>query len=477
VGHGAAGVRLEEVERGAAVDDPVGQHLPRTRPGEEAHRVEPAGRVVVPDAGDLAEVVDAVGGEALGPAEEQPDADVPEHRDPPHHPVVEGRQVVPVLPEGRELGVGRDALRGPRTAPGLEEADHELAGVVLHVGPVVAGLERRHVGGKVGDVLGHDVVVVERLQGQADAGARGHLPPPHPGAVHDVLRLDVARGGAHPDRPALAEEHILHRHALEDGRAAHARAAGQGHGGVRRVAPPVVGKVERPDHAGGVEEREELGHPAGAHEVHLDPAAAAGRRLASQLLPALRAEGEVQGPGPPVAGAETGHLLEVLEDLDAASDDGAHAVRGPGGRHETGGVPGGARREAPALEKEDIRPPPPGQVVRGRAPDDAPADHHDLGPARKRASLRLGPARQRASLRLGRTRQSHDILLASRPRALPSVHFLSICRGRPSTACARTPRGESGQMAQFRNYLSIRPIACPRGRRDNHPVLCGGRRQ
>ena len=61
------------------------------------------------------------------------------------------------------------------------------------------------------------------LQRDVDAGARAELPGPHAGAVHDVLALDVAVRGAHPrDRAPLVEE-TRDRHALDDGRALHAR--------------------------------------------------------------------------------------------------------------------------------------------------------------------------------------------------------------------------------------------------------------
>ena len=107
--------------------------------------------------------------------------------------------------------------------------------------------------------------------------------------------------------------------------------------------------------------------------------AASGRGLPLQLLPAVGSGREVDGSRAPVAGRLTGLGLEVLEDPDAALDDLSRAGRRAGQRHEPGGVPGGTRGQALALEQDDVRPAAAGQVVGDAAPDDAAADHDDVG--------------------------------------------------------------------------------------------------
>ncbi len=107
-GHDASGVGLRDVERRVAVDDPLGEGLAGTRPGEEPDRVESAGGVIVLEVGDLTEVEEAVRREALGAAEEQPDAGLGQDGDTFDHPLVVRAEVVPVLRKGGELRVGRD---------------------------------------------------------------------------------------------------------------------------------------------------------------------------------------------------------------------------------------------------------------------------------------------------------------------------------------------------------------------------------
>src|SRR5437762_62862 len=176
---------------------------PKTAPaGQEADRVEPGGDEAVAQSGGRAEVVETVRGKALRPAEMQPDSGVGQHRQPFHHVLVERPEVVPVLGQAGELRVGGDAAGGPRVTARLEEADHEPGALVLHVGEVRGGLDRRQAGAQAGDRLGDDVVVRERLARDDDAGQRPVLASRHAVGGDHVLGLDVtAIGGDDGDLP------------------------------------------------------------------------------------------------------------------------------------------------------------------------------------------------------------------------------------------------------------------------------------
>ena len=253
-----AGIGLGQVERRAPVHDPVGQDRAGPGAGQEADRVEPGGDEAVAQPGGLAEVVEAVRGEALRPAEMQPDTGVGQHRQPLHHVLVERPEVVPVLGQAGELRVGGDAARGPGIAARLEEADHEPGALVPHVRVVRGGLDRRQAGRKAGDRLGDDVVVRERLERDADAGQRAELASPHAGGGHHVLGLDVPVLGGDAGDPPVAAGDPGHLRVLDDPHAVLAGARGQGHGGVGGVAPPVVRVVHRPGEVPGVQRREQL---------------------------------------------------------------------------------------------------------------------------------------------------------------------------------------------------------------------------
>ena len=328
-------------------------------------------------------MVEAVRGEALRPAEMQPDAGVRQHRQPLDHVLVERPEVVPVLGQAGELRVGGDAARGPRIAARLEEADHEPGALVPHVGEVRSGLDRRQAGGQAGDRLGDDVVVRERLERDADAGQRAELASPHAGGGHHVLGLDVPLLGADAGDPPVATGHPGHRGVLQNPDAVLAGARGQGHGGVGGVAPPVIRVVHRAGQVPGVERREQLDRLLRGDRLGGNPVAACGRGLAEQFLQAFGAVGQVQGAGSLEPGGEPGLLLQRGEHPQAPADDLPGAVGRPRLGDQAGRVPGGAGGQPFALQQHHVGPASFGQVVRGAAADNAASDDDDPGPARQ----------------------------------------------------------------------------------------------
>jgi len=173
----------------------------------------------------------------------------------------------------------------------VKEADHEPGALVLHVGEVRGGLDRRQAGTQAGDRLGDDVVVRERLERDADAGQRAELASPHAGGGDHVLGLDVTalRGDA-SDLP-VAPGHPGHRGVLRDPHAVLAGACGQGHGGVGGVAAPVVRVVHRPGEIPRVQRREQLDRLLRRDRLGGDPVGPCGRGLPEQFLQAFGAVG------------------------------------------------------------------------------------------------------------------------------------------------------------------------------------------
>ena len=328
-------------------------------------------------------MVEAVRGEALRPAEMQPDPGVRQHRQPFHHGLVERPEVIPVFGQAGELRVGGDAARGPGIAARLEEADHEPGALVPHVGKVRGGLDRRQAGRKARDRLGDDVVVRERLKRDADAGQRAELASPHAGGGHHVLGLDVPVLGGDAGDPPVAAGHPGHHGVLDDPHAVLAGARSQRHGGVGGVAPPVVRVVHRAGEVPGVQRREQLDRLLRGDRLGGDPAGARGRGLPQQFLQALSAVGQVQGPGPLEPGGEPGLLLQRVEDPQAPADDLPGAVGRPGLRDQASRVPGGAGGQPLALQHHHVGPASSGQVVRGTAANDAASDDDDPGPGRQ----------------------------------------------------------------------------------------------
>jgi hypothetical protein len=171
---------------------------PDAATSQDADRVEAGRDEVVAQLGRLAEDRRQVRREALGPAEERADPNLLRTRNPLHggrevwrHPVPVGRQ----LPKGERVG---NTLHLPWRADRLKEAEHEAAALLPEV-PVRAWIfEDRQGGVDPVNGLGDEVVVLGRLQRDADSGFLSQLACPHPSAVDHELRLDVAVLGPPP---------------------------------------------------------------------------------------------------------------------------------------------------------------------------------------------------------------------------------------------------------------------------------------
>ena len=327
-------------------------------------------------------MVETIRGETLRPAEMQPDPGVGQHRQPLHHLLVERPEMVPVLGQPGELGVFRDAAGRPRVTARLEEAHHQPGALVLHVGVLGRGLDRGQPGGEAADRLGHDVVVGQGLQRDADAVPGAELPAPHPGRVDHVLGLDGPVRGRHAGDPPVLLGHPSDQHVLQDLPAQLTDAAGQRHRRVGGVAPAVVRVVHRARQVPGVQQGEQLDGLAGRDGLGPDPVGVGGRGLPAQFLPPGRTVGQVQGPGALEPGGETRVTLQRGEDVQAALDDLPGARGGPGLGDEPGRVPGRAGGQPAAFHDDDVGPAPPGQVVGGAAASDATTDHDHPGGVR-----------------------------------------------------------------------------------------------
>ena len=162
-----ADVDRRQVHGRVAVGDPVGQGPAHPSRGLDAHRVEPGGHEAPVHLRGLPQVVHPVGGERLRTVEEQLDAALPQRGHPVDGPLEDRPDVVPVLAQRAEGEVAGDAVEVPHLAPGLEEAGHDLAGLLLEV-RVVAGVAQHRRVSVESQGLGDDVEVLAGLQRHVD---------------------------------------------------------------------------------------------------------------------------------------------------------------------------------------------------------------------------------------------------------------------------------------------------------------------
>ena len=107
--------------------------------------LKPVGDEAAVDLGSLAEVVDTVGRERLGPLKNSCSPQSASAGTRWISSFEDRTDVVPVLGQRAEGEVARDPVELPDLSAGLEEAGHDLAGLLLEVGVAAGIAQRRHV--------------------------------------------------------------------------------------------------------------------------------------------------------------------------------------------------------------------------------------------------------------------------------------------------------------------------------------------
>jgi len=216
------------------VGDPVGERPADTTGGLDADGVEAGGDVAAVDFGGLAHVVHAVGRERFRPVEEQLQADLAQCGYPMHGLLEDRADVLPIFGQRAEAEVPRDLVHAPDLAPRLEEAGHDLAGLLFEVRVVLGVAQRWRAELHPVELFGHDVEVLACLERHVDADLRGEVARPHTGGEHDHVCLDRSLLGHDAGDRAVLRRQVGDRHAFDDGGATGSRTLGQRNRGVHR---------------------------------------------------------------------------------------------------------------------------------------------------------------------------------------------------------------------------------------------------
>ena len=206
-----------------------------------------------------------------------------------------------------------------------------------------------------------------RLERNVDARFGAELARPHAGAVHDELGFDVADRRADSGDDAALVEEVRRGDAFQDGRPLHARPLRERHRHVYGVRAAVFLHVEAGQDVVGLREREELADLGAGDLVHVDPAVAVEGGDAAELFEAIGLRGDLDEADGLEAGGEAGLRFEAaVEIARVLAHLGRCLGRGAERDHQPRGVPRRARREAIALEEDDVFPARVSQVVARR---------------------------------------------------------------------------------------------------------------
>ena len=356
---------------------PLGQRHSGTTAGGDAEGVEPGTDEEVLQLRCLAEDEVAVGSEALGTVQQLVDAGGLQRRNAAHREVHRRGEMIEVGIEQLEVEIARDSLRRPRDRVRLVATHHQTADFFLVVGQAIrvaqGGEVARH---RRAERRGDDVLVLHRDQRHVDADRGRERARPLPGAAHDDAALDATL--RRDDRLDHAVDHfdLEHVGVFADRRPCLAGAAGQGHRDVGRVGLPVGRQEGRTDHVVDRHQRPQVLSLARREQVHLEAERLCGGRLPLDLVPAFgvarQPQAAVHLPPGGLSGFFFQPFVEVHRVAEQLGDVGAAAQLAD----EPGSVERGSRRQLVALDQDRVGPSQLGQVIGGRATDDASTDDH-----------------------------------------------------------------------------------------------------
>ena len=381
----APDVHVPQVERGLALGDPLGHHLPDPTGSGQAVGAEPGGHVEPADLG-LAEAELVVGGEGLGAVDHARDLHVLHLGNAAARVDHDLLEAVPVVLQKAAVEVRRDPVEsgavavqeGRRGLP-LVASHHQAAGVLAEVDQQVRVSQRGQgvLGIAVAEGLGHQVLVRHRYYRYAHAGEPPELGGEHSAGDHHRLGLHVAAVGAHPGHPSALGVDPRNPGGGEDPGAPLACALGQRVGQLGRVEPAVGGQPGRAQHPLGGHQREQLGGALGAHQFQREPERVRPPGLAAQLLHALLARGQ-----PEAAALHPAAVVPQLSvQLDRVHHHAGQRHRAPQLAAQAGRVEGRARGELVAVDQQHVLVAELGQVIGDRRSSDAPAHDDAAGGA------------------------------------------------------------------------------------------------
>jgi hypothetical protein len=393
----AADIDDPEVHRLLAGLHPIGEHPAGAAARCDAEGVEAGADEEIPDFRRFAEDEIAVRREGFRAVDHLLDAGRGERRDAGERRLHMLLEMIPVVLEELEFEIAGDVAGGPGNRVRLVAAEDEAADLLLEIGAPVRIADGRHAGHDAVDLLGDDILVLDRLERHADARHRRDLARPHAGTENDLLAADRAVARPNGGDAAFLDLEAGAGDALEELRAMRARTLGErlGDVGGARLA---VGR-----HEGGADEIVDLHqrphrlHLRRRQEIHFEAEGMGGRRLAPELDPAIIGAREPKAAGLAPTGGKAGLLLELLIEADRVAKHLRDRGRGAELADEAGGMPGRAAGQAAAVDQDDIGLVIAGEMVGGRAADDAAADDDDPGMGGETARHPLPLVRSKAA--------------------------------------------------------------------------------
>ena len=274
MGAEAADVQLPDVDRGLALEDPLGHDAPDTArardPVDRHARRHPEAR----PPRDRAQGVVPVRREAVGPVDQLDDLGLLDGREAADRPGEQRLEQLPLAGEELLRELPGHVVEAPRPRVGLEPPDEVPADLLADVDEVVGIPHDRGLAGKLpaGDRARDEVLVHQGNDRQVDAGHRRHAGRPLAGGIDDALRPDRPGGRLDAlDAPPSVEPDAGHPRPGDDlGPLRHGPASQLPRDAVR-LEVSVVRHVHRAVEALRAHDRTDPERLAGRDDPHVEP--------------------------------------------------------------------------------------------------------------------------------------------------------------------------------------------------------------
>ena len=221
------------------------------------------------------------------------------------------------------------------------------------------------------------------VQRHRDAGHAAHVARPHARAVDDDLAGHLAARRRHAGDATVLDPNAGDGDVLENGRAALARAPGQGERRVDRVGSAIAGQPQGADQIVRAHERPPASRLGRRDDLHVHVEAARHRGQALELVHALGVPRQAQAAGTPEAGGLACFGLEPLVEIAAVPGQPREVLGGAQLTDEARGVPRGAAGDVATLQQEHVAPAELREVIGDAAAGDTTADHDHSGVSRR----------------------------------------------------------------------------------------------
>ena len=277
--------------------------------------------------------------------------------------------------------IERCSLLGPELHLFLIGADQQAVAFLAEVIFAVAvgdrgkaASQRRHLVDRLGD----EILVLGRLQRQAEPGHRRHFAAPQAGSIHHPFRVDIALFGAYDPAAIGLRLGSGDRAETLDLGAKQARAGGIGVGDARRVDIAAIGLEHDAAHIVELRQRMKFLRLLAADLVEPEAVEFGLRLLKPQLMLALLGLRQIERSRLEHTAALAGFGLELLVQVHRVMLDAGDVVVVVQPVDIRSRVPGRTACQLVALQQDDVAPAELCKVIEYRAADKPAPDNHCL---------------------------------------------------------------------------------------------------